>query len=115
VTRYNLNTGPRAFIYSISADKIILAPTPTEVRTLTHSYIRAEPLLSSGTDAILCPDHFSDLAVLYASIEEASRLKDTELRNLLIADKNEWVGRVRDNVRRTSATVRLRSRNDWAM
>jgi hypothetical protein len=115
VTRYKLNTGPRAFIYTISADQIVLAPTPTEVRTLTHAYIRTEPPLVNGSDAIVCPDHFSDLAVLYATIEEATRLKDTALRNLLISDKNEWIGRLRDNVRRSSATVRLRSRNDWAM
>lgn len=100
-------------MYAVQGAGISLAPVPDGVYTMKHVYIRPDTAMTSDSDTSLCPDHFSDVIVLYAAIQEATRTKDftqvTAFRNELA----EWKQRVRDNVRQTAGTLRVRSRQDY--
>lgn len=116
--RYETVTGGgqnRPRLYAIGADVIVLAPTPNAVYTYTHAYIKQENVLSSGSDAMLAPDRYKGLIVAYAAIQTGTRLKDAFIVSAARADADGWIKRMKDNVRRTASTVRVKTRNDWSM
>lgn len=99
--------------YSTYGASIRLAPVPDQVYTIRHVFVQAEPPLVSGSDVPLCPDHFSDTIVLYAAVEESTRMKDFGQRNAFLADIQAWKARMRDNVRQTASTLKIRARSDY--
>lgn len=101
------------YYYSTYGFAIRLGPKPDAVYTFTHTYLQAEAALTTGTDEPLCPDHYSDLIVLYAAVEEATRLKDFTQRNAFQADINAWVKRMKSHVRQEASTLRVKTRSDW--
>ncbi len=106
------NTGNPRF-YAIFAERIILAPIPSSVRTLRHGYIRSEAVLSVGTDVALCPATYDDLIVQYAMQEAAVLLKDSTLYQMAGQEIAKQKQRISDNMRRSASPVRIKARQDW--
>lgn len=116
LSRYSV-TGQIGFPvwYTVYGASIRFAPTPNAVYTLYHAYTRAEPALTTGSQEPLCPDHFSDIIVLYACAEEAVRQKEFSQHGAFLQDIEAWKRRVRDNIRQEASTLRIRSRGDWSV
>lgn len=114
LTKWVRQTGSPSF-YSTYGAAIRFGPTPGAVYVLTHVYIQAESALVDPTDEPLCPDHFSDIIVLYAAIEESTRLKDFSMRNAFMQDIVLWIKRMKDNTRQEASTLRVKSRADWPL
>lgn len=114
LTKWIYESGPPAF-YSAYGAGIRFGPTPNAVFSLAHTYIQAEPPLTTGAQEPLCPEHYSDVIVLYACIEEATRLKDFSQRNAFMQDLQLWMKRMRDNVRQEASTLRVKTRADWPL
>lgn len=114
LTEYVLQTGIPRF-YSVYGAAVRFVPVPDGVYVLSHTYVRNEPALVTGTDVPLCPDYFSEIIVLYAAAEEATRLKDFSQRNAFLQDIGAWKARMRDNVRQEASTLKIRARHDWSV
>jgi len=102
-------------LYAVSGDRIYLAPTPSEVFTIQHGYIRKEDALVADDDQALCPEEYDDLIVCYALILAGQRLKDSTIVNMYQGAVGDWKRRVADNVRRSASPSRIRVRRDWQM
>lgn len=109
---YSGYAGTPAMFY-IQRDTIKLAPNPDGVYVLSAEYVVAEAVLSGDSDTIFCPDWYADLVVVYASIEEARRRKDTVMVNLLEGSKSQWIQRIRDNIQRSKNLPDILCRGDW--
>lgn len=99
--------------YSVFGASVRIAPDPDTVWSLNHVYIRAEPALTGGTDTPLCPEHYSDVIVCYASSEVCILTKDATLKGEIDQEIGAWKQRMRDNVRLGGYTLRPRVRQDW--
>lgn len=100
--------------YTAYATGIRLAPVPNAVYLLSHTYIAAEAPLTTGSQEPLCPEHFTELLVLYAAMEEATRLKDFSQRSAFAQDAERWKLRIKDQVRQEASTLKIQTRGDWA-
>lgn len=103
------------FYYTVYGAGIRLAPIPNAVYSLSHTYVAAEAPLTTGAQEPLCPEHFSDLIVLYAGMEEATRLKDFQQRNAFMQDAQTWKLRIKDQIRQEASTLRVQTRGDWSV
>lgn len=112
IERY-IQTRGMPSLYSVQGASISLAPVPDQVYTIKHVFIRPDTPMVGETDVSLCPDHFSDTIVLYAAIAEATRTKDFTQVAQFRQDLAEWKQRMRDNVRQSAGTLRVRTRSDY--
>lgn len=112
LTRWIVIQG-RPYYYSVYGAGIRFGPKPDAVYTFSHTYLQAEPALVDPTDEPLCPDIYSDLIVLYAAIEEATRLKDFTQRTAFMNDAAAWTAKIKKHVRQEASTLRIKTRQDW--
>jgi hypothetical protein len=112
VERYIVTRGLPS-IYAVQGGAISLGPVPDAVYTLKHVYIRPDTPMTDDDETSLCPDHFSDVIVLYACISEATRTKDFTQVAQFRQELAEWKQRMRDNVRQSAGTLRVRTRSDY--
>lgn len=99
--------------YAIQGNSFRLAPTPGQVYSLTHCYVRAEEILVDPTDEPLCPESYIDIVVCYAASEACIFTKDGTLKGMIDAEILAWIRRSKDNVHQSSSTSRIRTRRDW--
>lgn len=99
--------------FSINEQKIYLSPTPDSVLTYLHSYMSTDNTLASGSDVVLCPDHYTDIIVVYAAIIEARRLHDSALEAQLLQDKKEWMKNVAKLVPQVDVLPRIKVGRYW--
>lgn len=112
VLRFVNETG-RPRLYAESGDRILFAPIPDADYVLTHGYVTEENGASLDSDTFLCPARYEALLVLGAAVKLAVRLKDRELVAELRRERKEAFDRMVDNVRRSSALPKLRTRGDF--
>jgi len=103
----------RPHVYAISAEKIRLGPTPNAVITMSHGYIGKETALASPTDVPLCP--YPGLIIAYAGARAARKLDDSTLLSMFQIEKKEQIDRIKDNMRRTSSPISIRTRSDFVI
>lgn len=97
---YEGETG-RARFYSGLVGTVALYPEPNDAVTLTHGYVISEAEMDDDADTILLPDAYADFLVTIAARKIALRRKDTELKRLLDEEHTQWLGRIRNEQRRT--------------
>lgn len=109
----NPNTAKaRPQIYCTVGQQIKVAPTPFEVETIDVLYQKAETVLSNNTDTILCPDQYSDVAVAYACVNAAIRLRDQAVISEMRKDLDDKIKRIYDNVILTRLSPAVVTRRD---
>ena len=100
--------------YAVWAENIVLRPVPDASYSYSLQYIKRETDLSAGSDQPLLPSQFDGAVVAYAAYLLATREGDTTNAAVHLATYKEWVARMRDNVKRTSAPRRVSVRpNGW--
>lgn len=102
-------TGTPRF-YSVSGDQLLLFPTPEAVFSVTEVFQQYEPALTAGTDVPLMPLPFHTVIVHAAAEELLLRMREDERAAREAARKASWLGRMRDDVRRSGALPRVRVR-----
>jgi hypothetical protein len=112
--RFADRTGQPTY-WTSAANALYVHPVPDAAYTLKVAVIQVTTPLTTGTDVANVPDMYSSLAVIYAAMEHAVRLKDTKLFSMLSAQKDAWLKRVKDNARFEAGTVRIRTRTDWVL
>lgn len=114
LVKFDTTTG-RPTMFAVWEQKLWLAPTPDQTYTVTHSYLRSEPVLVDDEDTLLCPDRFIDVVVLYVAIYEARRMKDSGLESQLLTDKKEWLRNAAKLVPEVDILPRTRTRADFPL
>lgn len=109
---YSQQTGqPQA--YFIEDEKIYWAPVPDGVYTVYCSYMGYEDALSGDSDTPNIPDRFIDWLVQIALVQIAQRIRDTDLYSIADRERRSWARRAADEVRRSAASSKIKSRDDW--
>ncbi len=98
--------------YSIEGGKIRLFPVPDAVYTVRHVFTRYESPLTGDTDEPLMPDWAIDLLVITTAHMAAGRLRDRDLQAALRPELDRLMSSIKDEVRRTRATVDPQHRRD---
>lgn len=98
-------------LYAEVAGQLDLRPTPNGVYTLTHSYFRTEPELSSDSDTPLLPNQFRGRLVDMATAMAAARLRIWAVSQYHQSKDAAWQRRMADDTRRTLGTKRVRVRD----
>lgn len=99
--------------FAVNEQKIYLSPTPDSVLTYTHSYMSTDNTLASGSDTVLCPDHYVDIIVVYAAIIESRRLHDSALEAQLMQDKKEWMKNIAKLIPQVDILPRIKVGRYW--
>lgn len=97
-------------IYHSYGDSILLAPTPTTVRTYTHRYVRVENVLSGDAATPLVPLEYREGAVEWAARQAFMYVRNPEAARQAETGFYDWLRRARDNMRRTKEPLRIRVR-----
>jgi hypothetical protein len=93
--------------YGLWAENIEVRPAPDQSYSFKLGYIKRESDLVSGSDQPLLPSQFDGAVISYACYLLATREGDTTNAAVHLATYNDWVRRMRDSVRRYSATKRI--------
>ncbi len=101
--------------YFIEEDEIHLVPVPDGVYSVEHVYEAEEPELTSGSDSPLLPDRYTDWLVYTVLVQVATRLRDDGLYRIADRERSKWYRRSSDEVRRSTGSLPVRTRNDWAI
>lgn len=97
-------------IYTIHTERIMLAPVPSTVLTITHDYQRQEPVLVNPTDAPIMPTQFR-WVILHLALHMAHmRQGEPQKAAIALADYTGWLTRMRSERRRVESTQRIRVR-----
>lgn len=111
--RYNDFSGRPAFWY-VEKGRIWLVPTPSEARTIKHTFLRSETTLSGDTDEPLVPDDAIDMVILHAAAALLARTDDTSQMRLLERQYTQAVEAQERNARRAKGSPIIHSRRDWS-
>jgi hypothetical protein len=100
---------PQAF--AVQGDTILLRPVPDAAYAIEHIYYRQETQLASGSDTPLMPAWAHTAIVEWAAALFLYRARDDQRAELAMKRARDWVNRLQDNARRTTApaTVRVRA------
>jgi hypothetical protein len=88
----------------------VLGPVPDGVYTLTHRYVRAEPLLTDDDDAPLIPNAFDEGTVEWACYLAHTFARQYDKAQEASARYNAWLKATYDNVRRGRRPLRVQVR-----
>lgn len=99
----------RPRLYAVSAEQLVLRPIPDGVYTVTEIYFRSEPELS-GVMTPLLPAwaHYAIVEWATSLLLERTRNEDRAERAMRRAQ--DWLKRLQDDARRTTAPVGVRVR-----
>lgn len=101
--------------YAIVGLTLHLRPVPDGVYSIVHDIVTSETILTGDTDSPSLPEAYSFAAVAKAAELGHLRQRDNERATLQLAEYNAWLGRMRDNLRRTAAPRRIRTRPGSAL
>ena len=101
--------GLTPYRYCIYASQILLHPTPGEVFTVRHDYIKTEPSLSGDNDEPLIPDRFSYAVVARACGQLSNRGNDGRIPTFA-RDYDMWRLRMLDELNKHRGPSRVRVR-----
>jgi hypothetical protein len=108
---FNQTGDPVDFV--ITGNKIKLYPTPVRAGTLVMVYTKADNELADDDDTVLTPDWFLDVIVTYAAIDQAIRLRDTQMLQNLRAAAADWILSIRNDQIRTAKIPPIQTRDDF--
>jgi hypothetical protein len=101
-------------MYAIQADSLLVRPVPNAVYTINHVYYVIETTLTNTTDTPRLPaqyhDAIVDLAVYYGCVQNKEQSRYSPRATQYLEQYQAMLKVMRDNVRRTSATQRVRVR-----
>lgn len=109
---YSQQTG-QPQVYWIEQEKIFWGPVPDGVYTVYCTYVGYEDALSSDSDTPNLPDRYIDWLVQIALVQVAQRIRDTDLYSMADRERRAWVRRAADEVRRSTASSKVKTRDDW--
>lgn len=110
--RYPVSTStgqPVAFV--VSGDQIRLYPTPGAVYSIAHVYVRQETQLANGSDEPLMPAWAQASIADWATSLLFTRIREPGLASEWMGRAQDWLRRLADNDRRTTAPRRVRVRD----
>lgn len=99
--------------YVVRNNDIHLLPTPNDAEALVHLYIATPAALVNGTDEPEIPDAFVDWLITETAIQFAIAVGDSERVDALGRIASWWWDSIRDEVRQTRGSTRIRRRRDW--
>jgi len=112
IAQYSAFTGyPRFFTVELA--KIVLAPTPDAVYSVTHVYTKVETDLSADADEPAVYDWAMPLVIVGAAKLLATRLKDPSLLQMIKEEERDIEEGIKDELRRGRPFPKPRHRNDW--
>lgn len=98
--------------YAVVSGALYWAPTPVADATASIFYQRTDNVLASGSDVSLVPVRFFSVAVTYAAMYSAIRVRDVALQSSLKQTLDAELGRTYDAIQRSSVGNRIITRND---
>lgn len=96
--------------WCVSGDQILLYPTPDAAVTVAEVFFQYEPELS-GSATPLLPSWAHGAIVEWAASLLLSRLREEERAAVCAARAQDWLKRLRDDQRRSTAPPRIRVRS----
>lgn len=96
--------------YTIEGDAILIRPLPDQVYTVTHRYIKVEPVLDTDGDLPLMPAQFHTAIVEMATYYGHRRLGNDSSAAEAMKAYGEWRNRMVMEHRRTMAPMSVRVR-----
>lgn len=112
LTRHLSYSSQRPQFYTVEAQQVKFAPMPDQAYTLRAIYYRLEDPLVDESDSPLLPDQYSDWLVCEAAILAATKNRDLEMLTVMRQERDEWIRRIRDDIRQMRALPRVRIRQD---
>ena len=110
--KYQNDTGTPVGFF-IEEEQIHFVPIPDGAYTIEHVYLRREPQLVADDDEPLIPERYMDFVVWHAVMLCASRIHDMDLYSRAREEARQWETRIRDDVRRSTGTLKVQARDDW--
>jgi hypothetical protein len=106
-------------VYTVSAETILLRPTPDATYTVTHDYMKGEPALVGDTDTPLMPSVFHYAIVAFACHLAHARNNEigsyrgsvTGAAAAALSQYQGWLARMMAQRRRTNGPIRVRVRS----
>lgn len=102
----------RPSAYTMAGHTLRIAPSPDAVYAMTHAHMTVEPALVSGSDTALIPAEYDDLIVWLTLRRIAARRGETTLFRQAEDEGSKMLSDIRDNVRGSQESYRIRTRND---
>ncbi len=106
------NDSGKPFGFFIESEKANFIPTPDAVYSILHVYSKYETTLTSAVAPSL-PDRYMDWLVFVSLKQIATRIKDAEMYGMADREQKLWRVRANDEVRRSTGTMTIQTRNDW--
>jgi hypothetical protein len=106
------DTGSPVGFY-IEEESIHLLPIPDGVYSVEHIYSAGETALSGDTDTPALPDRYIDWLVSIALVQVSQRIRDTDLYGMADRERRRWSRLAADEVRRSTANMKVKARKDW--
>ena len=101
------------FGFFIEHDKIHWTPVPDGAYTVYCAYHGYETALSGDTDTPALPDRYIDWLVSIALVQVSQRIRDTDLYGMADRERRRWSRLAADEVRRSTANMKVKARKDW--
>jgi len=98
--------------FFIEEDEIHFVPTPDGVYSIEHVYLKDEAELSGDTDEPSLPARYTDFLVAHALLLVSQMIRDEGLYGMADRERKMWLQRMADEARRSTSTVRIKTRND---
>lgn len=104
--------GHPAFWTPVGDSHLRLGPTPDQVYSVDHGYFAYEAELSDDTDVTALSAEFDDMLVMYVAKKLAMRKGEMAQIRLAQEEINGWKRRARDEVRKSTQLLRVKTRRD---
>lgn len=101
--------------YYVEEEQIHIVPTPDGAYSIEHVYYEYEDALSGDTATADLPDRYVDWLVWESCKLVAARIRDTELYAMASQQASDWRRRAEDEVLRTKASIKVKTRSDWSV
>lgn len=99
--------------YTVERGLLSLLPVPDLVENFHHTYIRTEPALVVDGNMPLCPGWMIDAIIVKAARKLCTRINNPGLLRQLQEEEALIMTGIRDEARRSRASMRVRARGDW--
>lgn len=103
-------TRDRPILFTTYGTNTVIGPPPDGVYTLTHRYVRTEPLLTDDNTAPLIPNAFDEGVVEWATMLCWDFARQWDKAGEAGTRYNAWLKSTVDNVRRSRRPLRVRVR-----
>lgn len=100
-------------VYWVEHDKIHWGPVPDGTYTVYCAYHGYEDALSADGDTPNLPDRYIDWLVQTALVQISQRIRDTDLYSMADRERRAWSRKAADDARRSAASSKVKSRDDW--